>query len=49
MRTDRPLTDLRPGATAVVASLLARFEVLDLEVSDPPIEELIGGLFREAR
>ena len=32
---------------AVVSELLACFEVLDLEVSDPPIEELIGGLFRE--
>jgi ABC-2 type transport system ATP-binding protein len=39
----------RDRLTAVVASLLARFEVLDLEVSDPPIEELIGGLFRDAR
>ncbi len=38
----------RDRLTAAVASLLARFEVLDLEVSDPPIEELIGGLFREA-
>lgn len=38
----------RDRLTTVVASLLAHFEVLDLEVSDPPIEELIGGLFREA-
>ena len=38
----------RDRLTTVVASLLARFEVLDLEVSDPPIEELIGGLFRGA-
>jgi len=37
----------RDRLTAVVARLLARFEVLDLEVSDPPIEELIGGLFRD--
>lgn len=29
-----------------VAALLNRFEVVDLEVSDPPIEELIGSLFR---
>lgn len=29
-----------------VAALLKRFEVVDLEVSAPPIEELIGGLFR---
>jgi ABC-type uncharacterized transport system ATPase subunit len=27
--------------------LLANHEVLDLEVSDPPIEELIGRLFRQ--
>ena len=37
----------RQRLTAVVSELLACFEVLDLEVSDPPIEELIGGLFRE--
>ena len=29
------------------ASLLERFAVVDLEVSDPPVEELIGGLFRQ--
>ncbi len=29
-----------------VAALLNRFEVVDLEVSAPPIEELIGSLFR---
>jgi ABC-2 type transport system ATP-binding protein len=28
-----------------VAALLNRFDVVDLEVSDPPIEELIGSLF----
>jgi ABC-2 type transport system ATP-binding protein len=38
----------RERLTAVVAALLARFEVQDLEVSDPPIEELIGGLFQQA-
>ena len=38
----------RERLTTVVAELLARFEVLDLEVSDPPIEELIGGLFQQA-
>ncbi|MEY3735111.1 MAG: hypothetical protein RLZZ624_169 [Cyanobacteriota bacterium] len=38
----------RERLTTVVADLLAGFEVRDLEVSDPPIEELIGGLFREA-
>jgi ABC-2 type transport system ATP-binding protein len=36
----------RERLTEAVAGLLARFDVLDLEVSDPPIEELIGGLFR---
>jgi ABC-2 type transport system ATP-binding protein len=30
-----------------VAALLERFAVVDLEVSDPPVEELIGGLFRQ--
>jgi ABC-2 type transport system ATP-binding protein len=37
----------RDRLTTAVAALLARFAVVDLEVSDPPIEELIGGLFRE--
>ena len=37
----------RERLTEAVAGLLARFDVLDLEVSDPPIEELIGGLFRQ--
>ncbi|MCT0214526.1 ATP-binding cassette domain-containing protein [Synechococcus sp. CS-1327] len=32
--------------TDAVARLLARFTVLDLEVSEPPIEELIGRLFQ---
>ena len=41
MRTDRPLTDLRPGATAVVASLTAdpglrqRLEALGLRPGQP--------------
>ena len=30
-----------------VAALLERFAGVDLEVSDPPVEELIGGLFRQ--
>lgn len=30
-----------------VAALLESFAVVDLEVSDPPVEELIGGLFRQ--
>jgi len=33
--------------TATVGRLLADFDVLDLEVSDPPIEEIIGRLFRQ--
>ncbi len=37
----------RERLTEAVAGLLAHFDVLDLEVSDPPIEELIGGLFRQ--
>jgi ABC-2 type transport system ATP-binding protein len=37
----------REQLTAQVAALLERFAVVDLEVSDPPIEELIGGLFRQ--
>ena len=32
--------------TAVVAQLLDRFQVRDLEVSDSPIGQLIGDLFR---
>jgi ABC-2 type transport system ATP-binding protein len=36
----------RDQLTARVAALLERFAVVDLEVSDPPIEELIGELFR---
>ena len=39
----------RDQLTAVVAQLLERFAVRDLDVTDPPIEELIGGLFRQAR
>ena len=39
----------RDQLTAVVAQLLERFAVRDLDVTDPPIEELIGGLFRQGR
>jgi ABC-2 type transport system ATP-binding protein len=39
----------RDELTAVVAQLLERFAVRDLDVTDPPIEELIGGLFRQGR
>jgi ABC-2 type transport system ATP-binding protein len=36
----------RDQLTERVAALLERFSVLDLEVGDPPIEDLIGVLFR---
>tara|TARA_Y100001968_G_scaffold324496_1_gene363973 strand:- start:36630 stop:37625 length:996 start_codon:yes stop_codon:yes gene_type:complete len=36
----------RNKLTIIVSKLLANFEVIDLEVNDPPIEELIGNLFR---
>ena len=39
----------RDQLTAVVAQLLDRLPVRDLDVTDPPIEELIGGLFRQGR
>ena len=37
----------RQQLTASVSRLLAEHQVVDLEVSDPPIEELIGRLFRQ--
>jgi ABC-2 type transport system ATP-binding protein len=37
----------REQLTQQVAALLARFEVVDLEVSDPPVEDLIGRLLRQ--
>ena len=37
----------RAQLAELVAALLERFAVVDLEVSDPPVEELIGGLFRQ--
>ena len=37
----------RENLTASVSRLLADFKVLDLTVSDPPIEEIIGRVFRE--
>ena len=37
----------RERITERVAALLERFDVLDLEVRDPPIEDLIGALFRQ--
>ncbi|MGL4375969.1 MAG: ABC transporter, partial [Microcoleaceae cyanobacterium] len=36
----------RDGLTATVAKILADWEVLDLQVSEPPIEEVIGRVFR---
>ena len=33
--------------TTVVAQLLERFAVRDLEVNDPPIDQLMGDLFRQ--
>ena len=33
----------REQLTELVAALLDRFDVVDLEVNDPPIEDLIGG------
>ena len=36
----------RERLTEQVGALLANFPVVDLEVNDPPIEELIGALFR---
>jgi len=38
----------RKQLTETVAALLNRFPVVDLEVNDPPIEELMRGLFRAA-
>ena len=37
----------RDQLTAAVARLLGDLEVLDLEVADPPIEDLIGQLFQQ--
>lgn len=37
----------REQLTQQVSALLQRFDVVDLEVSDPPVEELIGSLFRQ--
>jgi ABC-2 type transport system ATP-binding protein len=39
----------RDELTSVVAALLDRFPVIDLEVKDPPIDALIGDLFRKGR
>ena len=37
----------RDRLTTVVGRLLADLPVLDLEVRDPPIEDIIGRLFRQ--
>jgi ABC-2 type transport system ATP-binding protein len=37
----------RDQLTGAVARLLGDLEVLDLEVADPPIEDLIGQLFQQ--
>ena len=44
---DAQLLVSRDQLTAVVAQLLDRFPVRNLDVTDPLIEELIGGLFRQ--
>ena len=45
--TDRLVKLLVPRdqLTAVISKLLTNFDVIDLEIKDPPIEELIGKLF----
>jgi len=45
-RDVRLLVD-RDRLTTVVGRLLADLQVLDLEVRDPPIEDIIGRLFRQ--
>ena len=35
----------RKNLTSIISKILIDFEVLDLEVSDPPIDEIIGKLF----
>jgi ABC-2 type transport system ATP-binding protein len=36
----------REALTRIVAQILAELEVMDLTVTDPPIEEVIGRVFR---
>ena len=36
----------RENLTTTVAQILAELEVQDLTVTDPPIEEIIGRVFR---
>ncbi len=35
----------RDKLTDVVSNLLTDFDIIDLEISDPPIDQLIGELF----
>jgi len=37
----------REDLTQTTAKLLTQLDVIDLKVSDPPIEEIIGRLFRQ--
>lgn len=37
----------RKELTSIVSKLLINFDVLDLEVTDPPIDEIIGDLFKK--
>jgi ABC-2 type transport system ATP-binding protein len=36
----------REGLTSVVSRILAELEVIDLTVTEPPVEEVIGRVFR---
>ncbi len=40
---------LRTELPKVISRILERFEVIDIEIKDPPIEELIGKLFNQRR
>ena len=40
---------LRQDLTKVVSELLGNFEIIDLEINDPPIEKLIGDLFKKGK
>ncbi|MGL5081242.1 MAG: ABC transporter ATP-binding protein [Microcoleaceae cyanobacterium] len=39
----------RDTLTATVSEILAKFEVLDLTITDPPVEEVIGRVFQSGR
>jgi ABC-2 type transport system ATP-binding protein len=36
----------REGLTSTVSRILAELEVIDLTVTEPPVEEVIGRVFR---